>query len=620
MKHHGIRAAIVVCCAVLTTVLLVPIPLRAQDVNFATNSLIIPMDTTYQDYGMLSAFGLVDKLLRAGVPVNWCILPGKSHAGVDFTASATDFMTSAVVTAHGYRGGPFVIAAADTGAASPIITAWQVGRPMTAVHVAALPFVAPVRLVLTASPKIAVLADGNQQIIFSYLIAAGITDESNQTWTGISIDLLTPAQVVGPSTVDPADGALFSSSGQPRFSALASGHWSASSTDIPNVLPELQSFLQFPVHLFAECQSVIAIENATLPGGFLTTSGYTIQPCPASVQFSSADLPFAQLDGTFQAAGGSEPAYGLAPGGEYYDNNAVMIRSATANSIGLADIWIAGYFQGTCTITSLGDCTDHGPKGKVTYLAGHQYTTSLPISTNPSTQGVRLFLNAILAGSCAYAEGQPLIALTAVAPESTTTAQIVVTLTCHNGGPGPGLNVQLADTLPPAAGFVAATGGGTFADGVVRWNLGDLASGASASESVTLSLSHFGTFASRATAGFAIGLTGRTATSNVAETVYLDPRTAVPFDPSPMLSLESFPGPSAGGRLILHFSLPRDESATIEVFDLRGREMLRRDVGQPGAGRHTLRLVDDHRLPSGVYFARLRTASGSRTIKVTLAR
>ena len=37
-------------------------PAAAQPVTFPADSLIIPMDTTYQDYGMLKAFGLVYRL------------------------------------------------------------------------------------------------------------------------------------------------------------------------------------------------------------------------------------------------------------------------------------------------------------------------------------------------------------------------------------------------------------------------------------------------------------------------------------------------------------------------------------------------------------------------------
>ena len=67
----------------------------AADQPFATGSLIIPMDTTYQDFGMLKAFGLLDKLLRAGVPISWCIKTPKAVGDTDFVASATDFKTGA---------------------------------------------------------------------------------------------------------------------------------------------------------------------------------------------------------------------------------------------------------------------------------------------------------------------------------------------------------------------------------------------------------------------------------------------------------------------------------------------------------------------------------------------
>ena len=503
----------------------------AQNVSFGSGSLIIPMDVDYQDTGMLKAFGLLDKLLRANVPVNWCILPGKTvvnsatgNLGVDFTASATDFQTGTSITAHGYRGGPFVIASADAAAASSIITAWQTSNPFTRVHVATQAFTAPVRLVLTASPRIAILADGNQAILFGYLNAAGILDESNLAWTATSLDLLTPLQVAGASPSNPADGALFRPSGQPGFCTLATAHWSVFDTSLPNVVPEIQSFLQFPVHLFAECQAVNAIEGEPPTGarGKLLTSAGFQWPAPIKptvVQFSGVGQPFAQLDGTFTPIGGSEPAFGLAAGSAYDDSGSVMVRGANV-ATGVQDVWMGGYYNGTCSLASLGNCTNPGPKGKVTYLGGHQYSTSVPISANPTTQGTRLFLNSLFAGSCAHAEGQPVISITAAAPATTTSATVTFTLSYSNGGPGPGLAIQLADTLPANTTFVSATGGGTFSGGTVAWNLGDLASGASGSVSVTVNLTTTGTYANQATASFAIGLTNKSASSNSTQTAY----------------------------------------------------------------------------------------------------
>ena len=131
-----------------------------------------------------------------------------------------------------------------------------------------------------------------------------------------------------------------------------------------------------------------------------------------------------------------------------------------------------------------------------------------------------MFLNSIFAGSCTHAEGQPVIAVTAAAPAVTAAATVSFTLSYSNLGPGPGLGIQLADTLPANASFVSATGGGTFSGGTVTWNLGDLASGASGNVSVTVNLSSFGTYTNRSTATFMIGLTSKTAASNTTQTDY----------------------------------------------------------------------------------------------------
>jgi hypothetical protein len=622
MKRNQHLGGTLLCCAMLLAALAIPAPLHAADTGFAVGSLIIPMDTTYQDSGMLTAYGLVDRLLRAGVPVNWCILPGKTvvPADADFTASATDLVNSAVISAHGYRGGPFVISAAEAPTALSIINAWQAIHAATAVHVATQPFTAPVRLVLSAAPRIAVFADGSQSIAFGYLNAAGITDEQDLAWSAASIDLLTPAQVAGSSMGDADDGALFNASGQPRFSQFVSAHWNLASVDIPNVVPELASFLQFPVHVFAQCQSVRAIENATPAGRFLTTTGYVLAARPVAVQFANQDLPFVQFDGAFVAISGSDAAFALSPGGAYFDDNAVLIRGATAPVNGMVDILITGYADGTCPITDLGHCAGTGPKGKVTYLAGHQYTTSLPISSNTSTQGVRFFLNALLAGSCAHAEGQPVVTLAVAAPETTLTATIDVALTCRNDGPAPALAVQASYGLPIGAVFVAATGGGSCSAGVVNWTLGDLAAGASVEVVVTLTLPNYGTYVHQAGADFAVGLTNRSVTTESVNTVYSDPATAAPLDARPILGLVAAPSPTTTGRLAVWYTLARDENAVIELCDLHGRRILSRDLGQPGAGRHALTLGDDRRLASGVYFARLVTPSGTCTVKVIVTK
>src|SRR5262245_21231782 len=98
-------ARVLPCLAVVLLLALAPRPASANQVmSFPVGSLIIPMDVDYQDAGMLKAFGLLDKLLRMGITVNWAITPNKVSTNAamgrftpDFTASATDFKTNAVI-------------------------------------------------------------------------------------------------------------------------------------------------------------------------------------------------------------------------------------------------------------------------------------------------------------------------------------------------------------------------------------------------------------------------------------------------------------------------------------------------------------------------------------------
>src|SRR5262245_21306182 len=166
--------------------------------TFAAGSYIVPMDTTYQDAGMLKAYGLVYQLVRRGVPVRWVVNPAKAYQGADFTASAVDVRAKAAIVNYAYRGGPFVIDSANAAAALPHITTWQQANPSVAVHSASAPFTGTVAKLLSVAPRIALLADGNQAIAVAYLNAAGIADSQGAAWSATSSDVLTPVQVAGP--------------------------------------------------------------------------------------------------------------------------------------------------------------------------------------------------------------------------------------------------------------------------------------------------------------------------------------------------------------------------------------------------------------------------------------
>lgn len=370
-----------------------------QIIAFEAGSLIIPMDTDYQDMGMLEAFGLVYALLQTEVPINWAIAQGKQAVGdVDFMVGAIDLRTGDAIASHGYRGGPFVIAAADAAQAMPIITAWLSDNPNTNVHEAGEGFEVYVSRRLLSAPTIAIFADGNEDIARGYLLAAKIPDSNGDpTWPDDSPDMLDPVEVAGLSDSDHQDGALFGGGGSetPLYCQFMSMHWNVGDAVAnPEVVAEVRTYLGFPVHFFAECQAVNAFENI---GHFLTPAGLEIADQPSEYSFHRLDTPFGQIDGPFVSVGGSEPAYSVPAGDAYFQSDTTLITDSTSAE-GIGDVWMTGYRDGKCPAAQK-VCPG---AGKVSYLGGHAYDVKLPISQNPSTQGTRLFLNSLFEAPCAF--------------------------------------------------------------------------------------------------------------------------------------------------------------------------------------------------------------------------
>jgi len=511
-----------VICGLFTLVL----PASAAADDFAAGSLIIPMDTDYQDMGMLRAYGLVYELLRQGVPVRWVIKTGKQIGDADFTASASDLLSGSAIGDHGYRGGPWVVDAADADAALPVIEAWQTDNPETAVHEATAGFTGDVSRLLVVAPTIAMMADGNQKIARKYMMAAGIPDSiGDVNWPDASPDMLDPDELSGPNVVDDhSDGALFDADGDPVYCQFMSMHWAVNdAVDNPEVVAEMRAFLQNPTHLFAECQAVNAFENLDPHGFFLTSEGFLLGDQPDTYDFYEQDTPFAQIDGEFQSVGGSEPAFTLPPGEQYKADDIVMITEA-GSPIGVNDVWMTGFIDGLCP--GLQD-DPHGPisaacltAGKVSYLGGHEYDVDLPISENPTTQGTRLFLNSLFEAPCATAEGLPILALTKSAPEVVVDPEITFDIAYMNTGALPALDAVLTDTLPPGVTFMSATDNGVEADGVVTWQLGNLGEDEGGMVSVTVTLDGPGVYANTAVLDYRAGVNNLFFESNQTMTAY----------------------------------------------------------------------------------------------------
>ena len=72
--------------------------------------------------------------------------------------------------------------------------------------------------------------------------------------------------------------------------------------------------------------------------------------------------------------------------------------------------------------------------------------------------------------------------------------------------------------------------------------------------------------------------------------------------------------------MAVRFSLPGDERATLELFDLRGRRIASREVGSLGAGEHLMPLTDRGNLPAGVYLVRLTQGHRTLTAKACVVR
>jgi hypothetical protein len=254
--------------------------------TFATASLIIPMDLSYQATGMFQAYGLIYQLLKNNIRVYWMIDPNKTYhatacndaanpcawdCGVEgsgvkcaYPTASPDFVATTKILwddanpanngtmlgTHGYRGGPFAIDAADHDAALAIINMWNTPGmiPRSVFHVVSVhettaPFTGNVARVMIHAPTIAVFADGNEDIATGYIRAAGIPQSSGAEFPASKCgasncgpgtanpDMLTEQAIMGPlgtcanPNLDHHNGALFKADGTPAYCQIMSMHW-----------------------------------------------------------------------------------------------------------------------------------------------------------------------------------------------------------------------------------------------------------------------------------------------------------------------------------------------------------------------------------------------------------
>lgn len=80
----------------------------------------------------------------------------------------------------------------------------------------------------------------------------------------------------------------------------------------------------------------------------------------------------------------------------------------------------------------------------------------------------------------------------------------------------------------------------------------------------------------------------------------------------------AWPNPARTHDLRLRLTLPSSDPAKLELLDLAGRVVARRDVGALGAGEHLVRIEPAAPLRPGVFFARLSQGGASRTARICL--
>jgi len=97
-------------------------------------------------------------------------------------------------------------------------------------------------------------------------------------------------------------------------------------------------------------------------------------------------------------------------------------------------------------------------------------------------------------------------------------------------------------------------------------------------------------------------------------------RVGVGDGPALVLALEgAFPNPARAGAAQVWLTLPDALPATLEVFDVAGRRVMRRDVGALGPGRHVVETGAATRTP-GLYFLRLTRAGRTLTSRMVAMR
>ncbi len=101
--------------------------------------------------------------------------------------------------------------------------------------------------------------------------------------------------------------------------------------------------------------------------------------------------------------------------------------------------------------------------------------------------------------------------------------------------------------------------------------------------------------------------------------VWVSSATDVGATPSAALALQVWPNP-ATGPFGISIASPSAEPARLEMFDVRGRRVLSRELGSLGTGARRVEIGNAKNYPSGVYYLRLMQSGRSTSSRLVLVR
>ena len=320
-----------------------------EDLNFSAiaisstelipaGSYVIAMDDALQggDNFNLKAYGLVVRLLHAGIPLKWAIKSNKAKDGTDFWAPASRIKPSSQSSqARDFKSGPIIVYPGFESQALTVINSFG-----NNVYVYQTTESRNVEIYsdLTHKPKAAVFSDGGKDDIHTDIYSdAGLTSGTHYNAVSNSSSIMNANSC---------------------YTFASEPHSNHSDTNKKN---NVESFLRSGGNFLAQCHGV---ESYTKLG---LLAGYSDKNNGGSETYSNHSQPFAQFIGNLPDEGGSVKDFRLT------SNPGLNIISRPS------DYYVAyvGKISGVTTTNG----------GYVHYLGGHDHS---------DVNGKRLLLNALL--------------------------------------------------------------------------------------------------------------------------------------------------------------------------------------------------------------------------------